>query len=87
MINLFRILHFKKKTTAYVSDSNKFLYMGFRGGPGNSVGIATGWAFRGSKPSKGEIFHTRPDRPWGPFSLLYNGYWVCLGSKVAGAWC
>jgi hypothetical protein len=24
----------------------------------------------------GEIFRTRPDRPWGPFSLLYNGYRV-----------
>jgi hypothetical protein len=24
----------------------------------------------------GEIFRTRPDRPWGPLSLLYNGYWV-----------
>ena len=23
---------------------------------------------------KGEIFRTRPDRPWGPPSLLYNGY-------------
>ena len=22
----------------------------------------------------GEIFRTRPDRPWGPPSLLYNGY-------------
>ena len=25
---------------------------------------------------KGEIFRTRPDRPWGPPSLLYNGYRV-----------
>jgi len=24
----------------------------------------------------GEIFRTRPDRPWGPSSLLYNGYRV-----------
>ena len=24
--------------------------------------------------SQGEIFHTRPDQPWGPPSLLYNGY-------------
>jgi len=24
----------------------------------------------------GEIFHTCPDQPWGPPSLLYNGYWV-----------
>ena len=29
-------------------------------------------------PVGGEIFHTRPDRPWGPPSALYNGYWVSL---------
>jgi hypothetical protein len=33
----------------------------------------------------GEIFHTRPDRPWGPPSLLYNGYRVFLRWKAAGA--
>ena len=27
-------------------------------------------------PVGGEIFRTRPDRPWGPLSLLYNGYLV-----------
>jgi hypothetical protein len=31
---------------------------------------------RGSNPGGGEIFSTRPDRPWGPPSLLYNGYRV-----------
>jgi hypothetical protein len=29
---------------------------------------------------------TRPDRPWGPSSLLYNGYRVIPGGKAAGAW-
>ena len=29
----------------------------------------------------GEIFR-HPDRPWGPPSLLYNGYWVFPGGKV-----
>ena len=24
---------------------------------------------------------TRPDRPWGPPSLLYNGYWVFAGGR------
>ena len=24
---------------------------------------------------------TGPDRPWGPLSLLYNGYWVFPGGK------
>jgi hypothetical protein len=37
-------------------------------------------------PGGGEIFSTRPDRPWGPPSLLYNGYRVIPGSKAAGAW-
>ena len=27
-----------------------------------------------------------PDRPWGPHSLLYNGYRVFPGGKAAGAW-
>ena len=29
----------------------------------------------------GEIFRTCPDRPWGPPSLLYNGYRVVPGGK------
>jgi hypothetical protein len=35
--------------------------------------LATGWAFRGSNPGGDEIFRTRPDRPWGTPSLVYNG--------------
>jgi hypothetical protein len=31
---------------------------------------------RGSNPGGGEIFRTHPHRPWGPRSLLYNGYRV-----------
>jgi hypothetical protein len=30
----------------------------------------------GSNPGGGEIFLTHPDRPWGPSSLIYNGYRV-----------
>ena len=37
-------------------------------------------------PVAGEIFRTRPDLPWGPPSLLYNGYRVFPGGKAAGAW-
>jgi hypothetical protein len=48
---------------------------------------ATGWTVRGSNPGRGQIFRTCPDRPWGPLSLLYNGYWVFPGGKAAGAWC
>jgi hypothetical protein len=36
---------------------------------------------RGSNPGWGEIFRTCPDRPWGPLSLLYNGYRVFCGGK------
>ena len=40
----------------------------------SSVGIATRYGLDGlgSNPSGGEIFRTRPDRPWGLPSLLYN---------------
>ena len=37
--------------------------------------LVTGWAVLGSNPRGGEIFRI-PDRPWGPLSLLYNGYRV-----------
>ena len=36
---------------------------------------------RGSNPGRGDIFRACPDRPWGPPSLLYNGYRVFPGSK------
>jgi hypothetical protein len=48
--------------------------------------LATGWTVWGSSPGGGEIFRTRPDRPWSPPSLLYNGYRVFLGDKAAGTW-
>jgi len=35
---------------------------------------------------EGEIFRTRPDRPWGPPSLLCNGHRVFHGGKAAVAW-
>jgi len=38
--------------------------------------LPTGWTVRGSNPGGGEIFRTCTDRPWGPPSLLYNGYRV-----------
>jgi hypothetical protein len=38
--------------------------------------LATSWTVRGSNFSGDEIFRTRPDRPWVPPSLLYNGYRV-----------
>jgi hypothetical protein len=35
-------------------------------------------------PGGGEIFRICPDRPWGPPSLLYNGYRVIPGGKAPG---
>jgi hypothetical protein len=36
-------------------------------------------------PFEGEIFRTRPGRPWGPPNLLYNGYRVSFpGVKRQG---
>jgi len=43
-----------------------------------------GWTVRGSNPGGGEISRTRPDRPWGPPTLLYNGYRVFTGVKATG---
>jgi len=41
----------------------------------------TCWMVRGSNPS-GARFSARPDRPWGPPSLLYSKYRVFPGGKV-----
>jgi hypothetical protein len=53
-------------------------------GAGSSVGVATDYGLDGpeSNPGGGEIFRTCPDRPWGPISLLYNGYRVFPGGKL-----
>jgi hypothetical protein len=36
-------------------------------------------------PVGSDIFHNRPDRPWGPPSLLCNDYRVFSGGKAGGA--
>jgi hypothetical protein len=43
--------------------------------------MTTGWTVRGLNPGEAR-FSARPDRPWGPPSLLYNWYPVFPGSKV-----
>ena len=48
--------------------------------PGD-IRLAVGWTVRGSNPGGCEIFRTCADRPWGPPSLLYNGYRVFPGVK------
>jgi hypothetical protein len=61
-----------------------FKYLSNNGGPGSSVGIATGYGLDGPGIESrwgGEIFRTCPDRPWGPPSLLYNRCRVFPGAK------
>jgi len=45
------------------------------------VRLIMGWTVRGSNLGGDEVFRTRPDRPWGPPNLLYNGYRVSPGVK------
>jgi hypothetical protein len=49
-------------------------------GRDSPVGVATRYGLDGPgiESRWGEIFRTRPDRPWGPPSLLYNGNRVCF---------
>jgi len=50
---------------------------------GSSVGIVTGYELDGPGIEFWwvDIFRTCSDRPWGPASLLHNGYWVFSGVK------
>jgi hypothetical protein len=53
-------------------------------GQDSSVGIVTSYGLDDpgiESRLEGEICRTRPDQPWGPPSLLYNGYWVFSGVK------
>ena len=43
--------------------------------------LTKGWMVRDRIPV-GTRFSARPDRPWGPPGLLYNGYQVFPGGKV-----
>jgi len=58
-------------------------YIVYCRGPGSSVGIATDYGLDG--PGSNAVatrFSARPDRPWGPPSLLHNGHLVFPGGKV-----
>ena len=52
----------------------------------SSVGTATRYGLDESNPGGGKISRKRTDLPWGPPSLLHNGYWVFPGGKAAGVW-
>jgi len=36
------------------------------------------WTGQRLNPGGGKIFHSSPDQPWSPLSLLYKGYCVPL---------
>jgi len=57
-------------------------------GRDSSVGLATHYGLDGWRIETrwGEIICTCPDWPWGPPSLLYNGYRVFPGGKANLAW-
>ena len=61
-----------------------YIYVTVCSGRGSSGNIVTGYGLDGPGTESrwgGEIFRTCPDRPWGPPSLLYNGYRVFPGGK------
>ena len=47
-------------------------------------GLITRWNIRGSNSDEGHVLRTRPERPWGPNGLLYNGQRVFPGDKTTG---
>ena len=83
------MIHFARHNTTERSDPLLERTLIRRVGRDNSVGIATRYGLNGPGIQSrwwGEIFRTRPDLPWGPLRLLYNGYRVFSGGKTAGAW-
>ena len=58
-------------------------------GRDSSVGIATRYGLHGPgiESRWGRDFPHPSRPPWGPHSLLYNGYRVFPGGKAAGVWC
>jgi len=73
--------------TCFVWISQLTAFISLYVGQDSSVGIVTcymGWTVQGLNSDGGEIFCTHPDQPWGPPSLLYNGYWVSSGGKWPG---
>jgi hypothetical protein len=71
------IKSYARKHVSYIM--LKYLpYNLYPGGPGSSVSLVIGYGLEGPgiESRWGEIFRTCPDQPWGPSSLLYNGYRV-----------
>ena len=58
-------------------------------GRNSSVDMTTRYGLYGPgiESRLGEMFRTGPDWPWGPLSLVHNGYRVFLVDKAAGGHC
>ena len=70
--------------TVFIAMDHLLLFLLFIFIVGSSVSIATDYGLDGPGSNLGgdKVFRTCPDRPWGPPSLLYNGYRVFPGGKV-----
>ena len=70
---------FATKTLQHADEIILFASLYLYGGPGYLSGYSD-WLRAGRSwdriPVETSFFRTRPDRPWGPPSLLYNGYRV-----------
>jgi hypothetical protein len=84
--SVIRFLNTKGEAPAEIHCQIVSVYGDVRGRD-SAVSIATRYGLDGpgSNPCGGEIFCSRLDWPWGPPSLLYNGYWVSFpGVKQLG---
>jgi len=68
--------------------NNYYISFNYHWGWDSVVGIATRYELDGPGIESwwGRDFLHPPDRPWGPISLLYDGYWVFHRGKAEGAW-
>jgi len=48
--------------------------------------LGTGLMVWGSNPRGSELFRSRPEQPWGPPNLIYNGFRIFHRGTATGAW-
>jgi hypothetical protein len=75
LLNLYWLHYVTKRSFTFIVP--RYDIIGRRAGIAQSVErLTTGRTVRGSNPGEGENLRTRPNGPWRPPSLLYNGYRV-----------
>jgi hypothetical protein len=79
LIDVFKQLTQEHKVTYWLFKADLHLQVMGTGIAQSVWWLATCWSVQGSNPSGGKIFHPCPDWPWGPPTLLYNGYWFFPG--------